>query len=188
MTTSVRRLSATALVILASSVVHPCSSLAQTPAAAPAPPTAKPADVSSPDAIIAALYDVISGPAGKERDWDRFRSLFVPGARLIPTRPRPDGGANARVLTPDDYATVAGAGLTRNGFFEREIHRSTESFGNVMHVFSTYESRRTASDAQPFARGINSIQLMKDGGRWWVVTVFWDSEREGNSIPSKYLP
>ena len=110
---------------------------AATPAAPQGAVAAKPADVASPDAILAALYDVISGPAGQERDWNRFRSLFAPGARLIPTRVRPDGGADARVLTPDDYATAAGPGLTRNGFFEREIHRSTESYGNVMHVFST---------------------------------------------------
>jgi len=159
-----------------------------TPQSAPVTPVAKPADVSSPDAIIAALYDVISGPAGQERDWNRFRSLFAPGARLIPTRPQPDGGATARVLTPDDYANAAGAGLTKNCFFEREIHRTTDTYGNVMHVFSSYESRRTAADPQPFARGINSIQLLKDGNRWWVMTVFWDSEREGNRIPDKYLP
>src|SRR4051812_45363522 len=156
-------------------------------AAPPSGVTAKATDVESPDAIIAALYDVISGPAGQERDWNRFRSLFAPGARLIPTRPQPDGGATARALTPDDYASMAGANLTKSGFFEREIHRTTDSYGNVMHVFSTYESRRTA-DAPPFARGINNIQLLKDGNRWWVMTVYWDSEREGNKIPAKYLP
>ena len=179
----------TFLLIGGIALAAPAMSAAQaTPQSAAAAPTAKPADVGSPDAIIAALYDVISGPAGKERDWDRFRSLFIPGARLIPTRPRPDGGANARVMTPDDYANAAGPGLTKNGFFEREIHRETDTYGNVMHVFSTYESRRTAADPQPFARGINSIQLLKDGNRWWVVTVYWDSEREGNKIPEKYLP
>ena len=150
-------------------------------------PVAKPADVNSPEAILAALYDVISGPAGQKRDWDRFRSLFVPGAHLIPVRSTAEG-ASARMLTPDEYATTAGAGLERNGFFEKEIHKTVESFGNIMHVFSTYESRRTAADPQPFARGINSIQLMKDGNRWWVVNVYWDSERAGNPIPAKYLP
>src|SRR5207248_535793 len=147
-----------------------------------------PADVSSADAIVAALYDVISGPAGQKRNWDRFRSLFVPGARLMPSRTKPDGGAEVRVLSPDDYASMSGARLEENGFFEREISRKTDSFGNVMHVFSTYESRRTAADPKPFARGINSIQLLKDGNRWWVVTIYWDSERPGNPIPDKYLP
>src|SRR5882762_2935115 len=68
----------------------------------PAAPAEKPADVASMDSIVAALYDVISGPAGK-RDWDRFRSLFIPGARLIPTGPRPTGEVGARVLTVEDY-------------------------------------------------------------------------------------
>jgi hypothetical protein len=144
--------------------------------------------VASVDAIIAALYASISGGAGEKRDWNRFRSLFVPNARLIPARVRPDGGADAAMLSADDYVTRAAPGLEQNGFFEREIARRTETYGAVTHVFSTYESRRQLSDAKPFARGINSIQLLKDGPRYWVVTVFWDSERPGNEIPGKYLP
>jgi hypothetical protein len=152
-------------------------------------PAANPADVGSPDAILAALYDVISGPAGQQRDWNRFRSLMAPHARLMPTRPLPNGGAEMRVWSADDYVQAAGAGLERSGFFEREIHRVTESYGLVMHAFSTYESRRTADlSERPFSRGINSIQLLHDGGRWWVVSIFWDAERPGNEIPPKYLP
>ncbi len=154
------------------------------------PPAAEPADVASVDAIIKSLYDVISGPAGQARNWNRFRSLFIPGARLIPTGPRPGGagGAMARVLTPNDYATRAGASLEKNGFFEREISRHADAYGNVMQLFSTYESRHTAADPAPFARGINSIQLLKDGGRWWIVTIYWDSERPDNPIPNQFLP
>ena len=169
-------------------LLAPAVGVAQTPAPTAQPPAAKSEDVSSPDAILGALYDVISGPAGKARDWNRFRSLFVPGARLIPTRLRPDGGASATAITPDDYAATIGPRLEQSGFFEREIHKTVEQFGNVMHAFSTYESRRKAEDPQPFSRGINSIQLLKDGNRWWIVTVYWDSERPGNMIPPKYLP
>jgi hypothetical protein len=158
------------------------------PAQAPATtPAANPADVASPDAIIAALYDVISGPAGQARNWNRMRSLFIPGARLIPTGLRPDSSVSHSVLTVEDYITRAGPGLERNGFFEREIGRTTETFGNVTHVFSAYDSKRTAQDEKPFSRGINSIQLLNDGKRWWVVTIFWDSERPNNPIPEKYL-
>jgi YVTN family beta-propeller protein len=150
--------------------------------------TVRAADVASIDAIIAALYDVISGPAGQRRDWDRFRGLFAPNARLIPTGRRPDGTNTLRTLTPDEYATQSGPGLERNGFFEREIGRRTEQFGAIAHVFSAYDSKRLATDAAPFARGINSIQLMNDGRRWWVVTVFWDSERPANPLPSWVKP
>jgi hypothetical protein len=161
--------------------------LAQAPAAQTPPPAAA-ADVSSLDAIVAALYDVISGPAGQARNWDRMRSLFVPGARLIPAVPRKGGGADARVLTVDDYITRSGPRLEEGGFFEREIARRVERYGNIAHVFSTYESRRTRDDATPFARGINSIQVLKDGDRWWIVTVYWESERPDTPIPAEYLP
>jgi hypothetical protein len=165
---------------------------AQTPtptpqaAAQPAPPAANPADVATMDSTIAALYDVISGPPGK-RDWDRFRSLFVPGARLIPTGRRQTGEVGSRVLTPDEYVQRSAPLLEKNGFFEREISRRVEKFGNIAHVFSTYESRRAKDDAKPFARGINSIQLMNDGKRWWIVTVFWQAEDEKNPLPAEYL-
>ncbi len=149
---------------------------------------ARPADVSSIDGIVAALYDVISGPAGQARDWDRMRSLFVPGSRLIPSVAGEHGGATARILDVDAYIERVRPNFERNGFFEREVARKAEAFGNIAHLFSTYESRHAASDAAPFARGINSIQLLKDGDRWWIVTVFWDAERPGNMLPAEYLP
>jgi hypothetical protein len=148
---------------------------------------ARPQDVESIDAIIAALYDVISGPAGQKRDWARFHSLFVPGARLIPTGRTQQGEVRHRMWSPEEYVTNAGANLEERGFFEAEIGRTTDQFGNVAHVFSAYDSKRTLADAEPFARGINSIQLLHDGTRWWVVSIFWDSERADNPIPARYL-
>ena len=153
----------------------------------PAAPAANPADVNSMDAIIAAVYDVISGPAGKKRDWDRMRSLFMPGARLIPTGPRQSGGYGSRAFTVEDYVTRSAPLFEKEGFFETERARRTESFGQIAHVFSTYESRHAPADVKPFQRGINSIQLMNDGKRWWIVTIFWQGEDEKNPLPEKYL-
>ncbi len=152
-----------------------------------APPAADPADVESVDAIIGAVYDVISGPAGEARDWDRMRSLFVPEARLIPTGRRPDGTGGHLVWSIEDYISRAGPQLESGGFFETEIGRTMDRFGNIVQVFSSYESRRTLDDPEPFMRGINSIQLWNDGNRWWVVTIFWESETPDNQIPEKYL-
>jgi len=179
-------LRAVPLIVLAILGVSASQSAGRVEGQVPASKEALPADVGSIDAILGALNDVISGPAG-DRDWDRMRSLFAPGARLIPIRVREDGGAEARVNTIDDYVEAAGAYFKENGFYESEIARTSESFGHVTHVFSTYESRRSPGEA-PFTRGINSIQLMNDGDRWWIITVLWDTERPGEPIPAKYLP
>ncbi len=149
------------------------------------------ADVESIDAIVTAAYDSISGSAG-QRDWNRVRSLFIPGARLIPTGSAP-GAMNVndkiapQVLDIEGYIVRSADYLEKNGFFEREIARRTEQFGHIAHVWSTYESRHKTDDPQPFMRGINSIQLMHDGARWWIVTIYWQHEGPDNPIPKKYL-
>src|SRR5205085_4598839 len=126
--------------------------------------TADPKDVDSVDHIIAALYDVISGPQGKQRDWERMRTLFFSGAHLIPTGKRPTGEMTVRMLGVDDYIERSKPFFEKEGFFETEIARRTENFGHVTHAWSTYTSRHAPSEA-PFARGINSIQLVNDGKR-----------------------
>lgn len=167
------------------------SSATQPPPAAPvAEPTApapRPEDVATPEAIVAALYDVISGPKGQARDWNRFRSLFATGARMIPSGKRPDGTQGYRVLTPEEYIARSEKLLVEDGFRESELHRVVERFGPLVHVFSTYEGRREG-DTKPFVRGINSIQVIHDGKRWWVLTVAWTPETPDQPLPSKYLP
>ena len=150
-------------------------------------PAANPADVGSINAIVHAAYDTISGPAGQQRDWNRFRSLFVPGARLIPVASNSAGEFHAAVHSVDDYVARGEAYLQKNGFFEREVARRTERFAGIAQVFSTYESRHAAADAKPFERGINSFQLMNDGRRWWIVTIFWQGETPESPIPQEFL-
>ena len=147
-------------------------------------PIAAASDGDSIDSAIHAVYAVISGPAGT-RDWARFRSMFADGARLIPVRVTPQG-SSAAAMTPEEYEKRAGASFGKTAFYESEVARRVETFGNIAHVFSTYESRRAPGE-KPFARGINSFQLVKTGEGWKIMTILWDSEREGNPIPEKYL-
>jgi hypothetical protein len=147
-------------------------------------PLAIASDGDSIDSAVHACYDVISGPAGT-RDWVRFHSLFAEGARLIPVRHTPQGSLPS-AMTPEDYEKRAGANFEKNAFYESEVAHRVETFGDIAHVFSTYESRRAPGE-KPFARGINSFQLVKTSAGWKIMTIFWDSEREGLTIPDKYL-
>jgi len=156
---------------------------AQAPTSAAPNAEARAQDVDTIDHIVAALYDVISGPPGP-RDWARFRSLFIAEGRLIPNGVR-DGAPFHRVLSVEDYVQRATQNTQQQGFFENETARRQEKFGAIAHVFSTYESRHEKG-AQPFARGINSIQLLNDGKRWYIVSVVWDPERPDNPIPAEY--
>ena len=156
---------------------------------APAQPaSAKEADAASIDSIVAALYEAISGPAGAPRNWNRMRALFTPDAKLMVILPRPEGGFGLRTMTVEDYISRNMSAFITSGFYEREIARTTESFGQLAHVFSTYELLRSPNDAKPFMRGINSIQLAFDGKRWWIANLVWRAEDSGLALPERYLP
>lgn len=146
----------------------------------------RPEDVKSPDAIIKAMYDTISGPAGK-RNWYRTRSLYLEGARLIPIGDRVHTEGGLRVMDIDEWIEDAEPFLAENDFYETEIMRQMNRYGNLVQAFSTYEAKNSL-DGAPIARGINSIQLLYKDDRWWIVTIMWDNESRDNPIPEEFLP
>jgi hypothetical protein len=156
-------------------------------------PAAAPADAASVDAIVSALYASVSHGPDASADFDRLRGIYLYVGMFIPPK-RP--GADFSVMDVDALAERSRkaaasrkeGGTPPTGFFEREIARRTDCFGNVCHVFSTYESRHSPADPKPFERGINSIQLLRDGNRWWIASVAWDAERPDNPLPPEYLP
>ena len=155
---------------------------------------AAPADAASVDAIVSALYGSVSHAADARPDFDRMRRIFLYVGMLVP--PKAPEASDFSVMDVDQFSerfekSVAAKkekGEAPSGFFEREVARRTDCFGNICQIFSTYESRHAASDATPFQRGINSIQLLRDGNRWWIASVVWDAERPDNPIPTAYLP
>lgn len=151
-------------------------------------PKARPEDVNSVDAIIKAFYAVPAGEKGESRDWDRYASLFTPDARMIPARADDKGNAIAMYVTIGEYVGLNKTYFEKGGFRDTEINRKVEEFGHIAHVWSTFESRHSAADAEPYVRGINSIQLLKDGDRWWIVNVFWDFEGPNATLPAAGTP
>lgn len=144
-------------------------------------------DVSSLDNIVHAIYDVISGPKDAQINMERWNNLFVEGAILAPTGKNQSGAYQIRVVNPQEFMDMFwNKGMRPWDFYEIETDRSTDSFGSVTQIFSTYESRRDPAEAEPFQRGINSMQFYNDGNRWWVVSIFWDSERADQKIPQRY--
>ena len=137
-----------------------------------------PADVGTIDAILKAMYEVISGPMGQARDWDRYRSLYAPGARLIIVVTTAPGAHHARILSPEEFIQRVEPIFAKEHFWEVETQHQAEVFGNVAHVLSSYESRRSP-DGAPFDTGTHSIQLFYDGSRWWIVSVMWNTARSG---------
>jgi hypothetical protein len=137
------------------------------------------------DEAVGDLYKVISGPSGQKRDWDKMRSLFLPEARMIALGRTRSGDLRRDVITVEEYIKLSGPFLEGKGFFEKEIARRTEQFGSLAQVFSTYESRLTP-EGKPIERGINSLQLVNDGKRWWIASIVWQGEDVNTKLPARY--
>jgi hypothetical protein len=135
---------------------------------------AHPEDVASIEAIIRTDYALLSGRAGEERDWERMRTLFAPGARLMPIERDSNGTVVARVFSVDDYIESRTPFFAAGGFFEWETAREECRSGRMAQVWSSYEAARTPG-GEPIRRGVNSIQLWNDGSRWWILSVVWDA-------------
>jgi hypothetical protein len=151
-------------------------------------PKPAPADIASSEAIVAAYYEALSGPAGKKRDWNRFLSLFFPGARLLPAEGKGHTGTMPHSFTPSKYLYDTESNMLQEGYVLKEIARRGEGFGKISHVWSTYEARHAADDAKPFIRGVNSFELFNDGKRWWIFDVVWQPETTALTLPAEDLP
>jgi len=151
-------------------------------------------DVESIESIVAATYEAISHAPGESFEWDRWRSLFLPNAVLVPNEEQTNG--ELRVMSVEDFIAWADGWVAENapvggpddkGFEEAEIHSSVQRYGDIAHVMSTYARRLWGAD-EILGRGINSIQLVHRDGRWWIASVVWDEEAGAGAIPAEYLP
>ena len=167
------------------SVLRLALALLLTAPVALAQPDADPRDVSTIDGIIEAYYEVVSGPAGQPRDWARDSTLHLPQALVTIVR---TGERGETVLDPVDLGTFHAQSdrLVETGFFEREVSREVQRYGATAHVWSTYEWRTTENGPRG-GRGINSIQLVWDGVRWWIVSWMFDGRTDAPPIPREYL-
>ena len=145
-------------------------------------------ELADVDRTIQSLYSVISGEKGVERDWAKFKELFVPDGTLSVALVSQSGLKGFRTIKPDDYVKSMTAYTSRNGFFEREISRKVEIYGGIAHVWSTYETRAAQTDAKPTNRGVNSIQLLKVDSKWKVMSLTYMSESSRYPLPDKSLP
>lgn len=122
-------------------------------------------DVATIDGIIKAYYEVVSGPAGQDRQWVRDNSLHHPNALIVFTGKGKENKPYAAAMDLNEFHSDIES--YKNGFWESEIHRKTKLFGNIAHVWSTYKTKRGDGSE---SRGINSIQLYNDGDRWWIMS------------------
>ncbi len=146
--------------------------------------TPDPADVETLDGIIDAYYEVVSGPAGSIPDRARDLYIHIEDAPVIIMNEDAEGNIVANKMNISEFHDRMG-GARQSGFFEVEIHRETQQYGAMTHIWSTYEWR-TTEDGPVGGRGINSIQLYHDGSRWWIASEIFDNRNK--PVPAEYMP
>ena len=143
-----------------------------------------PFDPTDIGAVIDAMYAMISGPQGP-RDWALQAEIFHPDARQMRTWVGEDRRPNIKIMDPAAYQADVETFFAAHDFYEVEIGRRIDVFGNMAQVWSAYEARTEPGDTPPERRGINSIQLYCEAdGRWRIVSMIWDNERPGLALPS----
>jgi hypothetical protein len=133
-------------------------------------------DVAAIDKAVTGVYEVISGPPGQKRDFDRMRAMFAPGATMKSIGPK-----GLRGGTVEDYIARNSAILEKEGFTERELGRRVELWGGLATVWSAYDGR--TANGSFHERGINSFQLVKVDGQWLVASILWQEETPENPLP-----
>ena len=144
-------------------------------------------NVATVNNVIKSLYHSISGEKEEERNWKLFNFLFHSDAKLITAGRNNERAFQVKTMSTSDYIKTSGKWMEANGFIEKEISRKSEIYGRMAHVFSTYEAYNSKTDEEPSFRGINSIQLVNDGERWYILNLYWTQENWMYPIPAKYL-
>jgi len=137
------------------------------------------------DTVITELYGSLKFNSNKMPDWDRFRSLFIDDAYLIHV-----ADTTYQRMSVETFIEAYQEQIDSGNFIsfnEYEIHRVTDTYGHISQVYSTYKEEAETSGGPINSRGINSIQLLKKGNRWYIVSIIWYDENEKNPIPPGYL-
>lgn len=154
--------------------------------ALPGAAMADPSDWTSPQTIVHALYTTISADAGEARDWDRFRALFLDGARLsIAVNASVASGIMS--MDVEETITQTDAGYAATGFHELPLVTKVEQHGLMASVTSSFEVRLRREDAAPLMRGLNHFQLLNDGERWWIASNVGVLETEDSPLPTEFV-
>jgi hypothetical protein len=148
------------------------------------PPPADPADVATPERVVEAISETLSGRAGEGRNWNRFRSLMAPGARFVAKGVADDGAVHSRVLGVEDLIASDNESFATQGFFEHRVITHDEVWAHLAVIVTAFEVRHALGEA-PFARGIKHFELTSDGKRWFVESIVWESETTASRLPSE---
>ena len=136
--------------------------------------------------LVKELYSAISFSNASEVDLDRFKMLFKPDARFIYFSKN-----SVEQLKLETFVIRLKEQIDKGNiksFYEYELTKTIDKFGKIANVFSTYEAKELPESFKVIQKGINSIQLIFDKERWWIISLMWYNEDSKYEIPEKYLP
>ncbi len=137
------------------------------------------------DQTITKVFEAICFEPGQPPNMPQLRDYFTePGLLIDYNQEEP------LILKVDDFIAHFNQQWQAGNIpslEDREIHQETHIYGRVAHRFSFYEARFNKSDEQPFAQGVNSIQLIKIGDQWRVTSMAWNDDNRGYGFFQKIV-
>ncbi|MGQ1787797.1 hypothetical protein [Saccharicrinis sp. GN24d3] len=134
--------------------------------------------------IVKEVLNIISGEEGKERNWDAFRNLFLPTARMTVVYHDEDHPIPIETVSVDEFIAHLSDEYYQKGFTEYELGKAVDEYNGIAHVFQSFYAKDSESKEE---RGINSYQLVYHSERWWIANLVWTGDSNGVKIPKKYL-
>lgn len=136
-------------------------------------------DVASEERITATVLEIISGGKGQKRDWERFRNLFWISAQVNAIYYKGDS-AKVAVNEIDDFIKLAGPNYEKVDFYESPIKLQINKFGHLAQVAQSYKAVMPDGKVN---KGVNFYQLVFADGRWWIMSIIYDTVSPERPLP-----
>lgn len=138
-------------------------------------------DVAEIAALCPRLYEAVGWSEERVPDWDEFRRCCHDQATLVPM-----GSGDATPIPLETF--IAGMEEQRTSgalarLSESELANSVEGFGNLASVRSTFAASIDGQDR----RGVTYAMMVRQSGRWVILSVAWENESDERALPAEYL-
>ncbi len=133
------------------------------------------------EGVVSEIYKTVTFEPGQTPDWEKVRSMFLDNAVVVLRTSREGSTVFSVPGFIDDFVNfIEKSPAKQAGFSEKIIRMKPLIFGDIAHILVLYEVHIPGTPRPP-QQGVDSFQLVKKNGRWWIIAI-------ANEIPGPNRP